>query len=86
MKEQEIIALLRESQGDQTQAGFAETLGISQGMLSMIYSGQRRPGRTVLTKLIQAKPQLQPRVAALFFASKNHSLEEPIATVKEQTP
>jgi len=84
MREQDLIALVRKCQGEQTQTEFAEVLGISPAMLSMIYSGQRRPGRVVLTRLIKVRPDLQLQIAALFFASENHNLEEPIAAVKEE--
>ena len=47
----ELIREIRESKGV-SQVEFAQRLGVSQGMLSMLESGERRPGRKAIKGLL----------------------------------
>ena len=48
---QRLITHMREARGE-TQAAFAARLGISQGMLSYLESGDRVPGRKTIKSLL----------------------------------
>ena len=48
---QRLITQMRETRGE-TQAAFAARLGISQGMLSYLESGDRVPGRKTIKALL----------------------------------
>jgi len=47
----ELIREIRESKG-MNQQEFAETIGLAQSMLSMLESGERRPGRKTIKALM----------------------------------
>ena len=55
----DFVELLRRCQGSMNQSEFAEHLGITSAMLSMIYSGQRNAGRTVLAALVRRFPEVR---------------------------
>ena len=63
------IAYLRELQGNRSQADFAELLGISQPMLSMVYQGSRRLNRFAIVRLIEMFPEQQDTIIAVFLSS-----------------
>ena len=65
------VDLLEECRGKTSKVAFAKTLGISHRMLSAIYSGERRPGRRVLTGLINLCPDKRDQIMALFFSPDN---------------
>ena len=63
------IALLRQLQGDRSQSDFAELLGISQPMLSMVYQGTRRLGRDTIVRLTKLFPEQREVIIGVFLAS-----------------
>jgi plasmid maintenance system antidote protein VapI len=63
------IALLRELQGERSQSEFAEMLGISQPMLSMVYQGTRRLGRDTIVRLMELFPAQRDVIIGVFLAS-----------------
>jgi transcriptional regulator with XRE-family HTH domain len=54
-----LVGILREKQGEQTQAEFAAKLGIRQSALSMIYAGQRNIGIHSARKIAAVYPDLK---------------------------
>ena len=70
---QVLVDTLRQIQGDRTQEVFADELGISQVMLSSIYSGERRPGVKVLRALRQRYPESLPAIDT-FLLSEDMSI------------
>jgi len=58
---------LRELQGSMTQTEFANHLGISQPMLSMVLAGQRPGGKSLIRGLLRAYPNRRDEIIALFF-------------------
>jgi len=82
------VELLRECQGKMSIGEFARHLGIGRSTLSMIYRGQRNPGRLVLKRLAEKYPERREEIAALFLSPNGHDSYPPIAiaTVKEQAP
>jgi hypothetical protein len=48
---EQVVALMKERQGDKPQRVFAQELGITQGYLSDIYRLNRQPGEQILEKL-----------------------------------
>jgi len=82
------IELLRKCQGGMSIGEFARHLGIGRSTLSMIYLGQRNPGRLVLRQLANKYPDRRQEIAALFLSPNGHDSYPPIAmaTVKEQAP
>jgi transcriptional regulator with XRE-family HTH domain len=63
-----LTELLRRYQQGQSDAEYARTLGISAAMLSMIYSGARNPGLSVVRRLIRAYPAASGEVGAALVA------------------
>jgi transcriptional regulator with XRE-family HTH domain len=53
-----LVEKLKEKQGDRTQAELASDLGITQIMLSRLYSGQREIGLDTLRKIASRYPDL----------------------------
>lgn len=60
-----LVEKLKEKQGDRTQAELASDLGITQIMLSRLYSGEREIGLDTLRKIASRYPDL----AFLFLAT-----------------
>lgn len=60
------IELLRELQGERTQQELAAMLGISQPLLSMVLSGQRSVGKTMLAGLIKLFPDRSEELLRVF--------------------
>lgn len=77
--------LLKELQGDRSQDEFAKEVGLGQPTISMLLSGQRQPGITVIRKLCKAYPGQQDRIMDIFFAPNLHYQDEPITNVKGAT-
>ncbi len=48
MNKDQLIAKLRKVQGEKSMDDFAYSIGISESMLSRIYSGSRNPGQKIL--------------------------------------
>lgn len=68
-----LIEIMRACQGTLTQGEFAQLLGVSQSAISMIYSGQRRPGHGLIARLGAQYPEHKEELAsALFFAPEYH--------------
>lgn len=63
-----LAAILRKYQDDLTQEEFGARLGITQGTLSLIYSGKRGIGTDVLRAFLRAFPQAGPEIAAALAA------------------
>ena len=63
------VALLRKLQGERSQSEFAEMLGISQPMLSMVYQGTRRLGRDTIMRLLELFPEQREVIIGVFLAS-----------------
>jgi len=63
------VELLRRLQGDRSQTEFAELLGLSQPLLSMVYSGQRRLGREAIARLLERFPEQQGEIVRVFLRS-----------------
>lgn len=62
------IELLRELQGDATQAAFAKTIGVSQQYMSAIYTGRRKPSVVVVPGLLRAYPDRRGEIIATWYA------------------
>lgn len=80
------VELLIELQGNRSQNEFAREVGLGQPTISMLLSGQRNPGITVIRKLCEAYPSEQSRIMCIFFAPNNHFQDESITKVKGVTP
>lgn len=65
----DLVEELKRRQGDKTQMEFAAEIGINQGNLSRIYSGDRRIGARVARKLKKRFPDLTLELAAFLLAS-----------------
>lgn len=74
----DIVELLRRCQGTMSQTEFADLLGVSRSLLSMIYSGQRKAGKSVLTALARQFPETRDVVVELFFALDSHDSEDDV--------
>ncbi|MDO8669959.1 MAG: helix-turn-helix domain-containing protein [Dehalococcoidia bacterium] len=55
----DLIEALKTKQGDMSQAKFAAALGISEAILSLIYSGKRRIGEDMARRIVRAYPDLR---------------------------
>ena len=66
------IAFLQELQGGQSQQAFGALLGVSQAFISMVYSGERRLGRSSLEKLLAAYPLRRDEILRVFLR-ENHN-------------
>ena len=55
----DLIETLREKQGTMSQAKFAAVIGVSEALLSLVYSGQRRIGEDMARRIIKAYPELR---------------------------
>ena len=62
----DIVELLRRCQGAMCQTDFADHLGISRSLLSMVYSGQRKPGRAVVAALVRRFPETREMVVDMY--------------------
>lgn len=63
-----LIDKLKERQGDKSQMEFAAEIGISQGALSRIYSGDRTIGTKAARKIRQRFPELAFDLASFLLA------------------
>lgn len=63
-----LAAILRDRQGTMTQDEYAARLGISQGTLSLIYSGKRGVGTDVLRAFLRAYPDAAKDITAALSA------------------
>lgn len=70
--------LLRDLQGDRTQAEFAAQLGISQPQLSRIYNDLRDPGRRFMTALLREFPSRRDDIVDVFLALDKTDETDPI--------
>lgn len=78
----QLVEALKEAQGDKTTVKFAEELGIPSSTLYTIYSGDRRPGRKTLSRIITNRPDLKPAVD-IFLTSDFANANEVVADAKE---
>lgn len=63
LRREQVIALLKQKQGDLTGTEFAKRLGISGSFLTEIYKGRRDPGETILSQLGLSKRVLYEKTA-----------------------
>lgn len=63
-----LVEALRERQGDQSQVEFAAALGVSQTLISLLYSGEYRIGRSAAGKILARYPELRNLVADVLLA------------------
>lgn len=63
-----LAGVFRKYQGDRTQTEYAEFLGLTQGTLSLIYSGRRGVGMEVLRALARAYPESAEDIASALSA------------------
>lgn len=77
--------LLRELQGNRSQEDFAREVGLGQATISLLLSGERRPGATVIRKLCRIYPKERGRIMDVFLSPDNHYQDLPITNVNEAT-
>lgn len=65
-----LIELMRQLQGDESQEQFAARIGVHQTTVSLIYRGERQPGRRVVIRLMRAFPERADEIRLSFFASE----------------
>jgi hypothetical protein len=70
VKRMSLVELMQELQGGDSQERFARRIGVTQRLISAIYSGERRPGGKVAGGLVRAYPERAEEIKACFFASK----------------
>ena len=63
LRREQMIALMRQKQGDLTGTEFAKKLGISGSFLTEIYKGRRDPGEAILSQLGLSKRVLYEKTA-----------------------
>lgn len=77
-----VSEVLRRHQGSLTQTEYADLLGITQGYLSLIYSGARNPGMDVQRGFLRAFPEAAMEYIAALAASPAAPEREPEAVAK----
>jgi transcriptional regulator with XRE-family HTH domain len=75
--------LLHSLQGDMSQSEFAAMIGVSQSLLSMIYSGERNPGRAVMMGVIHAFPDKRDLAVSVFLSPEYDKTSESMTTIGE---
>lgn len=55
---EQLVARLKERQGERTQQEYADFLGISRSMLTLLYSANRQVGMSTLTRICERFPDL----------------------------
>lgn len=68
-----LAAILKRYQGAMTQEEYAAHLGITQGTLSLIFSGRRGVGTEVLRALARAFPESGPEIAEALSAPEREA-------------
>jgi len=66
-----LIASLKAKADTTSQRKVAARLGISEGMLSLILSGQRRPGGRTLAAIVREYPDLWPKASIFLLEAIN---------------
>lgn len=74
-----LVDELRKRQGTKTQIEFAAELGINQGMLSRIYSGDRNIGARIAKRIKNRFPELAFEIAA-FLLTDNMTQGQAVKT------
>lgn len=78
-------ALLKALRGSNTKRDFARLTGISPRMLNAIESGERRPGHSVISRLIRHFPERSAEIARVFFCPEvKHDSADMSTIVPEQ--
>jgi len=77
------LELLKRNQGELSQAQYATLLGVSQGFLSKVLSGDRLPGLAVLRGFVAAFPEQRTEAWSSFFAEEYDRSQE---VCEEATP
>ncbi len=72
----DIVQIIRKYQGDMTQQQYADALGVGQSTLSMLYSGQRKPGMEVIRALVRAFPHAVKEVVDAILAGPADGIPE----------
>lgn len=65
--------LIRQTKGNMTHQAFADRLGVSQSLITMVVTGKRRPTWRLLQQLAAAYPETRETVQTLFFATESHN-------------
>ena len=65
MTEEQVIVLLKETQGAQTDCAFAQRLGVDNSYLSKVYHGKIPIGRKLIEGLARLRPERR-QVLVLF--------------------
>ena len=71
----DLIEQLRIKQADMSQANFATRLGISDAMLSLVYSGKRQIGTFTARCIVREYPDLRWLVAGYLMEESNPILK-----------
>lgn len=69
----DLVAKLKELQGDKTQEQFAAELGVTQAALSLIYSRKKNIGIEVARKIVTRYPHLRMDVVS-FLLGENMTI------------
>ena len=69
-----LVAILQKYQGTMSQREYARVLGLSSGILSLIYSGQRGIGLEVLQALARAFPDAADEITTALTAPSDSAI------------
>lgn len=67
------LELIKQTKGEQTHQAFADRLGVSQSLITMVLTGKRKPTWSLLQQLAAAYPETRETVQNLFFATESHN-------------
>ena len=68
MTEDQVIELLKETQGTQTDCQFAQRLGVDNSYLSKVYHGKIPIGRKLIEGLARLRPERRQDLALFLLA------------------
>ena len=69
----DIAQLLDTCRGEHSKRELARSLGISERMVTSLYSGERKAGRRVIEALLRRFPERRAEIVEAFFASESHN-------------
>ena len=73
--------LLQDLQGEESQALFADRLGIGQGHISMLLNGERKAGRQVVAALMREFPHRKEEILQVFLRSKDDDCDDTMTEI-----
>jgi transcriptional regulator with XRE-family HTH domain len=77
-------SLLTEMVGDcGSQVELAEATGLGQSTISMLLTGERKPGPKVIRRLAAAFPERRKQLWSLFLSSSDYNKDEIITNVND---